>query len=181
MIFKKISDCLVFHQSINQDSRLFLNVKEIHQGKKTIDVRYRRGMNVFFFVIFRLYLMNSTSSHSSTLYDNNLSIKHKFYYKSQSLQINLYSILSFFLLAVRELVLALFNLEKRIHKSNKKSKEFTVNSNEEKNGVSKGYQLLRFEEKLLLFMNTPRSTSGQEYNNRISKSNNASSIKMEIF
>nr|AAA80647.1 unknown [Glycine max] len=80
--FKKISDCLVFHQSINQDSRLFLNVKEIHQGKKTIDVRYRRGMNVFFFVIFRLYLMNSTSSHSSTLYDNNLSIKHKFYYKS---------------------------------------------------------------------------------------------------
>ena len=31
---------------------------------------------------------------------------------------------------------------------------------EEKNGVSKGYQLLRFEEKLLLFMNTPRSTSG---------------------
>ncbi|KAH1190185.1 hypothetical protein GmHk_20G057806 [Glycine max] len=66
--FKKISDCLVFYQLINQDSRLFLNVKEIHWDKKTIDLKYRRGMNVFFFFsIFHFYLMNLTSSHSSTL------------------------------------------------------------------------------------------------------------------
>ena len=78
-------------------------------GKKDYDERYRKGMHVFFFVIFHLYLMNSTSSHSSTLSNNNLSIMHKFYYKLIDKSI-LNSLI--FLLAVRELVLALFNLEK---------------------------------------------------------------------
>ena len=44
-----------FHQLVNQDSWLFLNVKEIHQDKKTIDVEYRRGMNALDFAIFHLY------------------------------------------------------------------------------------------------------------------------------
>ncbi len=96
-------------------------------------------MNVFFFVIFCFYLMNLILFYLLILYDNNFFIKYKFYYKLQSLQINLYFILLFFLFVVWELVFVLFNLEKRIYKLNKKLKEFIVNLNEEKNGVLKGY------------------------------------------
>lgn len=69
---KKVSDLLVFHQLIIQDSRLLLNEKEINQGKKTIDIRYRNGENAFFFHCFVCeFLMNP--SHSSTLSDLILS------------------------------------------------------------------------------------------------------------
>ena len=51
---KKISDWLVLQQLIYQDSTLFLNVKEIHQGKRTIYVRYRSGMNFYYFFIYGL-------------------------------------------------------------------------------------------------------------------------------
>lgn len=53
---KKVSDCLAFHQLVTQDSRHLLNKREIHQGKNTIDVRYRRGRNAFFFAIFHLWI-----------------------------------------------------------------------------------------------------------------------------
>ena len=38
--------------------RLLVNEREIHQGKNTIDARYRRGMNASFFAIFCLWIFN---------------------------------------------------------------------------------------------------------------------------
>lgn len=66
--FKKVSDCLVFHQLVTQDSRLLLNEREIHQGKNTIDARYGRGVNAFFFGILICELLMNLP-HSSTLSD----------------------------------------------------------------------------------------------------------------
>ena len=83
--FKKVSDSLVFHQLVIQDSRLFWKEREIHQGKNTIDARYRRGMNAFFFAIFFVCEFLINPPRSSIPYDliflSSISIKQKFYSK----------------------------------------------------------------------------------------------------
>ena len=66
--FKKVSDLLVLHQFITQDSKLLLNKKEIHQGKKTIAVRYRGGINFFFFHF--LLIFNEPASVIDSIWSN---------------------------------------------------------------------------------------------------------------
>lgn len=98
--FKKVSDCLVFHQLITQDSRLLLNEREIHQGKNTIDTRYRMWVNAFFFAIFfHLWIVNESISFVDSM-PSNISIKHKFYYKVSNLWIY-----PLFLFVIQRLVL----------------------------------------------------------------------------
>lgn len=84
--FKKVSDLLVLQQLIIQDSKLLLNKKETHQGKKTIDVRYRRGINVFFFHFFICEFLRN-SPHLLILYDLIFlsSISSIIYYKASNL------------------------------------------------------------------------------------------------
>lgn len=86
--FKKISDCLVFHQLVTQDSRLLLNEREIHQGKNTRDARYKRGVNAFFFChfSFHLWIFNEPTSLVDSM-RSNISLMHEFYYKVSNLWI----------------------------------------------------------------------------------------------
>lgn len=62
--FKKVSDCLVFHQSLTQGSRHLLNERETHQGKNTIDARYGRKIHAFFFfsLFFYFWIVNEPAS-----------------------------------------------------------------------------------------------------------------------
>ena len=81
--FKKVSDCLVFHQSLTQGSRHLLNERETHQGKNTIDARYGRKINTFFFFFslffFFFWIVNFILS--------DISLNHEFYNKVWNLWI----------------------------------------------------------------------------------------------
>ena len=59
-----------------RDSILLLNVNESHQGKNTIDTRYRREIKAFFFAICPFVNFEMNLAHSCTL----LVLLH---YKSQ--------------------------------------------------------------------------------------------------
>ena len=91
--FKKVSDCPVFHQLVTQVSRLLLNEREIHQGKKTIDARYGRGVNAFFFDTFHLWIVNEPASFADSIWSD-ISMKHEFNNKVWNLWI--YSFFFFF-------------------------------------------------------------------------------------
>ena len=62
--FKKVSDCLIFHQLLTQGSRHLLNERETHQGTNTIDARYGRKINAFFFFfsLFFFWIVNKLAS-----------------------------------------------------------------------------------------------------------------------
>ena len=59
ILFKKVSDWLVFHKLVTQDSKLLLNEKGIHHGKNTandVSIHHRPSQMDFYIFVVKIEL-----------------------------------------------------------------------------------------------------------------------------